>query len=225
MAYKEIEVFKEDLDPKNKKYAVDWPTDFDKGYCYNDDIFLLGCWTSEEENSVCILTSNGGYFRYAKNDATKCYAAFNQMKNFINSIPPDVRLWSMIHEYTRLLHVWQYVQEPVKVRHLTQDQINEKLELHQKYLRDGLNAFQADFTNCNLIGANFSGWNIESIDFRSSNLTNANFSGSDLQYVNFENADTKNANFEGAHFGITIKELGNQEIRVKSIILSNEKEN
>ena len=47
----------------------------------------------------------------------------------------------------------------------------------------------ADFTNADLSGADFSGFNLQGSIFRNANLTNTDFTGADLRWSRFSNCE------------------------------------
>ena len=69
------------------------------------------------------------------------------------------------------------------MRTITQEELNEILKKHLKFIRNKEGGERADFSNANL-------W---SADFRNADLRNANLSGADLW-----NANLRNANLSGA---------------------------
>ena len=74
------------------------------------------------------------------------------------------------------------------MRTITQEELNEILKKHLKFIRNKEGGERADFSNANLSGADL--WN--------ANLRNANLSGADLSGADLWNANLRNANLSGA---------------------------
>ena len=75
------------------------------------------------------------------------------------------------------------------MRKITEQELKEILEKHEKWLRDEEGGERADLSNVDL-----SYVNLEGVDLSNANLSNANLSNVDLSYAKLEGANLSNAN-------------------------------
>ena len=78
------------------------------------------------------------------------------------------------------------------MKKLTQEQINKILEEHKHWLNEdckGWETMMADFSSCDLCGANFHDVNLSYANFHDANLNGANFRDADLYGANLSYAD------------------------------------
>jgi hypothetical protein len=75
-----------------------------------------------------------------------------------------------------------------------QNELNEKIKLHELWLNNDKNGIKLDLTNANLRCANLTNANL-----RYSNLRYSNLRYSNLRYSNLTNADLTNANLSNAN--------------------------
>ena len=98
------------------------------------------------------------------------------------------------------------------MKKLTQEQINKILEGHKHWFSadcEGWETMKADFSHCDLSGANlsdaylsdadFSGVNLSGADLRDADFSGADFSGADLSGANLRYADLCGANLSYAN--------------------------
>ena len=93
------------------------------------------------------------------------------------------------------------------MKKLTQEQINKILEGHKHWLNEdckGWGTMMADFSHCDLSGAdlrgaNLSYANLSDATLRDANLSYANLRYSDLSYANLSGANLSYANLRGAN--------------------------
>ena len=84
---------------------------------------------------------------------------------------------------------------------LTQEQINKILEGHKHWLNadcEGWKAMKADFSSCDLRGANLYGADLRGANLRNADLRGANLRNADLRSANLRNADLSDADLRDA---------------------------
>lgn len=81
------------------------------------------------------------------------------------------------------------------MKEITQEQLNNVIELHQKWLNREDGGEKADLSDYDLQGKNLSNATLSNVNFSGSYLRNANFSDSFLKNANFKNTYLKYVNF------------------------------
>ena len=81
---------------------------------------------------------------------------------------------------------------------MTQEQLNEILESHKKFLNNEDGGIIADLRGADLRGANLSDTNLRGADLRGANLEGANLRGADLRDAKLRGADLSDADLRGA---------------------------
>ena len=84
------------------------------------------------------------------------------------------------------------------MKKLTQHELDEMIILHEKWSNDDADGIQADFSNMDLSGLNFTAKFLRHIDFHGANLTSANFNHVDLGWAYLINANLTDANLSWA---------------------------
>ena len=84
------------------------------------------------------------------------------------------------------------------MKKITQEELNEILEKHKKWLEDNEVGERADLSVANLSGANLSVANLSVADLSGANLSRADLSGANLRWANLRVADLRWANLSGA---------------------------
>ena len=82
---------------------------------------------------------------------------------------------------------------------MTQEQINEVVSLHQKWVNNEGGGVQANLGGANLEDANLEDANLEDASLVGANLRGANLRGANLRGANLEDADLVGANLRGAN--------------------------
>ena len=82
---------------------------------------------------------------------------------------------------------------------MTINEINEKLELHKKWLYNRVGGQKADFSGMDLRGIDLSGKDLRGIDFSNSHLNNAKLYQSNLVGANLSNTILFKANLYGTN--------------------------
>lgn len=82
---------------------------------------------------------------------------------------------------------------------LTQEELNEILDLHDKWLVGEFTGKQADLSNRDLRGLDFSKRDLRYIILRGSNMRGSNFRWSDLSYADLRDSILFGANLHGAN--------------------------
>ena len=105
---------------------------------------------------------------------------------------------------------------------LTQKQINKILEGHKHWLNEdckGWETMMADFSSCDLRGANLRG-----ADLRGVNLSGANLRGADLRGGNLRGANLRGADLRGADLGdanLSCADLGDANLSGAYLLYAN----
>ncbi len=101
----------------------------------------------------------------------------------------------------------------MELKKISQEELNEILEKHQKWLNDENGGERADLRNADLRGAdlrsaelrgadlrdaNLSGADLRSAELRDANLSGADLSGADLSGADLSGADLRSAELKGA---------------------------
>lgn len=89
------------------------------------------------------------------------------------------------------------------MRALTDEELQDILAKHKKWLNDEAGGVRADLRNVDLSYADMKSANLQSADlqdatFAHANLTNADLSEADLRFVNLQCANLNHANLQGA---------------------------
>ena len=84
------------------------------------------------------------------------------------------------------------------MKKITQEELNEILEKHKKWLEDNEVGERADLSVADLSGANLSVANLSVADLSGANLSRADLSGANLRWANLRVADLRWANLSGA---------------------------
>ena len=93
--------------------------------------------------------------------------------------------------------LWYSMERSRRMEKLTQEQINKILEGHKHWLNadcEGWKAMKADFSSCDLRGANLYGADLRGANLRNADLRGANLRNADLRSANLRNADLSDAN-------------------------------
>jgi len=91
-----------------------------------------------------------------------------------------------------------------ELRQITQEELNEILQLHKMWLNDGkggkkANLSSADLSGADLRGADLRSANLRSADLRGADLCSANLRGANLSSADLSGADLRSANLRGAN--------------------------
>jgi uncharacterized protein YjbI with pentapeptide repeats len=95
---------------------------------------------------------------------------------------------------------------------MTQEELNQELELHRKWLSNDpegirLDLYRANLSEANLSGANLSEANLYGANLSEANLYGANLSGANLSEANLYGANLSEANLYGANlYGANLSE-------------------
>lgn len=81
---------------------------------------------------------------------------------------------------------------------MTQEELNEILEKHKKWLNDKPGGERANLSNANLSNANLSHANLSHANLSRANLSRANLSGANLSGANLRHSDLCYANLDFA---------------------------
>lgn len=82
----------------------------------------------------------------------------------------------------------------------TQEQLNEAIRLHVRWLNGYPDGIRADFRNKDLSGLKFTDAILNKANFIRSDLTNCDFEESQLTHCKFQGANMKDSNFRYANF-------------------------
>ena len=81
---------------------------------------------------------------------------------------------------------------------MNQEELNEILEKHKKWLNDEEDGERADLSSADLSSANLSGANLSWANLSSADLSSANLSGANLSWANLSSANLSGANLSRA---------------------------
>jgi uncharacterized protein YjbI with pentapeptide repeats len=80
--------------------------------------------------------------------------------------------------------------QPIVISTPTQEQVDQKLELHSKWLNRGGLSKRAFFINEDLTNINFKNTNLRCAVMRNCNLTGQDFEGADIRYLDVKECIT-----------------------------------
>ena len=81
---------------------------------------------------------------------------------------------------------------------MTKKELDEILDLHEKWLTDDQDGTRADLRGADLSGANLIGADLRRADLKGADLSGANLRGADLSGADLSGADLRGANLKGA---------------------------
>ena len=91
---------------------------------------------------------------------------------------------------------------------MTQEELNEIVASHGRWLADNTTGARADLSGANLHGADLSGSDLSGSDLSSADLSGANLRGSDLSGANLRGANLRGANLRDANLPFVILQVG-----------------
>lgn len=91
---------------------------------------------------------------------------------------------------------------------MTQEELNEIVASHDRWLADKCTGEFADLRDANLRGADLSDANLRGADLRGADLSGANLSSSDLSGSDLSGANLRDANLRDANLPFVILQVG-----------------